>query len=528
MSTSALSLTDQAYLREDAVRSIIRDWQIYLRARLVYLTPDEPQPDVFERDTNTNRQEEAARDIAMLSQSTRAMFEQAVHERRETRRADLERNERIADPDELDRLTLSELLRESLQPDNGYILVPSRDEAGQIDWLEFRADELETLPDERSYRTAKRGAAQRERLKRIVAGVALIPVILLLVWTIFRSNDTPRSASATGASVNGASVSAWPATRLTLHGDTEPASWPLAPVDTSAWPNEKGAAYVRAGVWLPVTACAPVDSFAAFDEARIAGDGSVPERVYTLGKLADTPAPDLVLTACGDPAIHIAGMLQPAAAPPAAAIGESIPLADHQITLASVTVSGPADTPDVPQGAARITITLVGGDITAFAPVLRLSDGTQQTAPEIRTNSDGSTELRFLVTAPRETLPAELRLSDSAARQAARWIVQIAPPPERLRVLQERLLVADVYSNGDGTLSAVVTNTSDQPLELSPADVTIEYQGLRTPIDALQGSDTALVPGETRTLTLSLSADLQGSPTLWIGAQPYRVRTNRP
>jgi hypothetical protein len=152
-----------------------------------------------------------------------------------------------------------------------------------------------------------------------------------------------------------------------------------------------------------------------------------------------------------------------------------------------------------------------------------LGDGSQQTAPDVRTTDQGATEIRFLVPSPHEPLPAEFRLTDPTSHQVVRWMVTVAPPPDRLHVLNAALVVAGVTASGNDRLDVTVRNRSSQPLTLTAVDLPLDVQGVHSPLTAITGIDTPLAAGETRSLTLSLPSDLRGGATLSIGTVRYQI-----
>ena len=102
-------------------------------------------------------------------------------------------------------------------------------------------------------------------------------------------------------------------------------------------------------------------------------------------------------------------------------------------------------------------------------------------------------------------------------------MVLVAPPADRLHVLQAALVVAGVTASGNNQLDVTVRNRSTQPLTLTAADLPLEVQGVRSPLTAITGMDTPLAAGETRSLTLSLPSDLRGGATLSIGTRRYQI-----
>jgi len=524
MTRNAPTLATGALINEQQTRSLIRDWEVYLRAQLVLLTPADPRSDSFERDAHTAQRHESEQELAVIPSEVRNLFEKAVTVRRELRRGTLETPQRIADPDHLDRLAIQELLTEATEPDDtGHILVPTQADHGAVDWLEFRAADLAARPDERTYRGTGDSAASRERVKRILMGVAAVVLTVWAIWLFVQPDAATTTRRTSGATLNGTPVPAWRATTITIVADTQ-VSWPLTPATDSPWPTD-GQAHSRAGGTLPLQACIPMDSLTALTSVQIVGDGSTPDRRYTIVADDASVLPDLLLSPCGDAATRITGVLESDAVPSLPTVGNPQRLGTHDVAIAALRVQGAAESPDVPQGAARVILTLnaSGGDWTASAPTLRLGDGNQQTAPDVQTTDQGATELRFLVPAPHEPLPAEFRLTDPASHQVVRWMVLVAPPADRLHVLQAALVVAGVTASGNNQLDVTVRNRSTQPLTLTAADLPLEVQGVRSPLTAITGMDTPLAAGETRSLTLSLPSDLRGGATLSIGTRRYQI-----
>ncbi len=520
-----------AILNEHATRLLIQDWATYLRARLTLLAVVD-LGDAFEQDTQAAKRQDAEHDLAAIPADTRRLFEHAVTQRREQHRTRFEAEQhaeasgvpRMADPDLLDRTALRDLLTEATEPDDtGHILLPSPADHGEIEWLEFRAADLTARPDEHAYRVATRSNTDREKLTRIAAGVAALVLTGFAIWMLFRPDEATPSALG-AATANGTALSTWSVTTLTLVADTN-ATWPLLSTTDATWPSD-GQAYIQANAYLPTQVCVPIDTLSAVREVRIAGDGSTPERTYIISTTDTAPvAPDLRVAACSDPAIRISGMLQRITSAPVAVLGEVQQLGENQIVLRSIVVVGPAEQPELPQGAAQVGIALSGVNLdwTTAAPTLRLGDGTQYSAPEVRSVQNDTTELRFLIPAPSEPLAAEFRLTNPTTRQILRWKVMIGPPADRLSILRTTLKVEGITVSETNTLNVVVTNHGAQPLTLTAADIALDWSGVRSPLPAILGIEVPLEVGETRTLVLALPSDLHGVATLSIGAAQFRI-----
>ncbi len=518
-------------LHEQAAIGLLRDWTTYLTASLTLLTPDDPtSADSFEQAASSRQTDAAERDLAAIPPDERSLFERATSQRREERRRQIETEvraetnstPRLVDPDELDRIVLGELLREAREPDeSGHVLFPDAD-GQQIAWLELRVSALTERPDAATYRAVQRTTQDRKRLTRIAAGLAIVALLAFLAWYLLNP-DSEHTPALTSATANGQALTPWRATRLTVNGSTA-TSLTLTPITSDGWPTN-GQAHMRP-MGLPLRVCVPDAALADATTITLVGDGGVPDRAYTLS--SSPPAhPDLLITACDDTSHQIAGVVQSIRPAPLSAIGTALPISDGgNLTLDMVTVTGPAESSAVPQGAARISLRLRGAinrDWTAFVPTLRLGDGSQQMAPEMQMVAEGSTELRFLINAPSEPLAAEFRLTDPATRLVTRWQVPITPPIDRLHLLQQVLRIDGLTTSGEHELTLTITNTSLQPLTLAPTDLLLEREGTRQLLAGIRGIDTPLAAGETRSLTLVLPPELRGGATLSIGTAQYQL-----
>jgi hypothetical protein len=516
-----------AYVHEQATRQLVTDWATYLRAQLAMHAPTSAA-DAFEQDASSTLRSEAEADLAALPPESRALFERAVGQRREQHRSRMEAEQqadtrglpRMADPDLLDRTTLQELYREATEPDDtGHVLVPAADDTAALEWLEFRASDLDARPDERAYRTAG-SAPNRERTTRMLAGIAAVILTGVAIWMMVRPEAPAITDSGTRIQANGRALDPWPVRQITLAGETT-ATWDVRTTNTH-WPDDD-AAYLSTTDTFPLHLCIPTDSLSGITTLTLTGDGSSPLRRYAI--TPEASGADLQLVRCSDPSVLVYGVLQATTLAPLAQIGTSHPIGEHTITLLASSSTGPAESSDIPQGAAQVVVRLQGTglDWTSSAPTLRIADGSQHTAPEVRSLADNITELRFLIPAPAEPLAAELRLHDPVSQQINRWQLAITPPRSRLAVLQESLLVAGVTAGEGFSVQAVVTNQSQMPLTLTTADLAIEQNGSRNALPAILGLEAPLAAGETRTLLLTMPPDLRGVATLSIGAAQFRI-----
>jgi hypothetical protein len=524
---TTLTAHEGALVNEQTTRQLVQDWQTYLRSRLVLLAPDSAV-ESFEYDPDSLKRLDAERDIAAIPSDLRGLFERAVTQRREQHRQTQENTRShgsvLADADLLDRTALTELLGEASEPDEtGHILVPSPAEHGAIDWLEFRAADLTARPDERAYRIAHRGQASREKTTRIAAGIAIVLLLALAIWSIVRPEDIPANAANSGVFANGQALIPWPANQITISADTT-ATWKLIPTNGTQWPTD-GQAYVEAPAQLPLRVCIPSDALNAIRSIHIAGDGSIPDRVYSIATEApDQSIADLVLSSCADANMYITAILQSLEVASLHESGTEIRLGDQPVNLLNHTLTGAAEDSSVPQGATRVALRFraEGVDWTASAPSLRLGDGSQHTAPEVRLLEGNVTELRFLVPSLREVLPAEFRLT-GPNDNIIRWQLTIGPAPDRLTILQAALAVGEVSIWEQQTFSIPITNQSAQTLSISSTDFFIEQNGSRLALGTIDGIEVPLEAGESRILTITLLSDLRGVATLHVGAAQFRI-----
>jgi hypothetical protein len=522
------SMQQAIVLNEQVAIGLLRDWTIYLAAQLQLLDQRDAAPaDPFEQVAAEPPAERATRQLASLPPERRSLFERAVEERREERRAQLEAElraevgqpPRMLDPDLLDRTVLRELLHEAREPDEtGHVLFPDAD-GQRVEWLELRFSALAERPDQATYQ-ATAPSQDRERLTRMAAGVAIVVLLGFLFWYMTQSDQGSATHTA-GFSVNQQMLTPWSVTGVQL-GDAATAPLPLLPAPAQTWPADQQA-HIRLGSY-PLQICVPNAALEQSTTLILVGAG-VPDRTYTLG---GSPAhPDLLVSPCDDPERQVAGVLQSIQLAAPGKLGETRSLGDlHELTLAALVISGPAEESSIPQGAVRVGLALQGGparDWIALAPTLRLGDGTQQTAPEVIAAPEGRAELRFLINAPHEPMPAELRLTDPATRQVVRLQVVLGPPTDRLSLLSQRLRIERVTASGPRELTITLTNTGVQPLGLTPADLLLEQEGLPPTPPNITGIETPLPSAETRTLTLALPAELQGVATLRIGTARYRI-----
>lgn len=523
MTSMTPTLYEGALIHEQQTRDQVQQWIRYLRARLVLLTPMDLAADAFERDTASVQRSEAEQELVSLPSAMRTLFEQAVAQRREVQRSQLEAGQtHLADPDQVDREALHALLTEATEPDeSGHILVPAQSDTGTVDWLEFRAADLAVKPNDRAYRGGRTTSPSRRQ--QILGGIAIVGLLLFAIARILAPDSEATSSNRSGVLLNGTATTAMIERphSLTIEADTS-ATWPVQLLTDEAWPTD-GEAAIRDGQ-LPVQACIPSDELSAIRQVTITSASALTRRYAITDPATLRHSPDVILMACSDPTIRVVGVYQADPPTPLLTIGTPQTLAEQTLTLIAVTSQGAADTPDIPQGAARIVLVFQGADIdwASRAPMLRLGDGTVQTAPAVRMRDAGLTELHFLVSAPTESLPAVVQLTDPVSFATIRWSLSIDPPRSRLAVLTEALTIHAITLQANSLL-VTVQNRSTAALTLTPADVIIDGPSGRITPASILGIETALAPGEQREIRIPLPPDLRAA-TMQIGSYRYQLR----
>ena len=517
---------------ETQALSLIRDWRAYLRARRIIMG-QAVSANAFERDNDSLASEEAEADIAALGQERRLLFENAFQERRAAWQAVLEAEQPnstasiFLDQALVEQRALEEcleLVEGQRHPDGpGYVRYPAL--AGDpLTWHDAFLPQLDTLPDEAAYRLSQRHGKRRERLLRIGAGILLLPMCVLLLWTIFAPETAP--AHTADESPSDYELTVWPQAGLLIDGDTISQTLPLTRIDGQAWPDD-GQAYMLAGARIPAQLCIPGAALEAASHVHILGDGINPERIYSLHENGSTQ-PDLLIVSCGQAGHIRKAYLSDIKATAAAQLGDTLNLDGHiDITLEQVVVRGPAEDSSIPEQSMRVILRLSGvlSDSTApdwsvYAPTLVLLDGSLQAAPQIALR-DQAVELSYLVKSQHSLSEAELRLSNTAGRNM-RWRFALALPPDRSTLLGKALQIESMKATTD-VIDITVNNQGNSDFVLQASDFSITQQELPFAHTTIIGIDAALTPGETRHIQIALPEEAIGELTLSIGPYRYRV-----
>ena len=207
--------------QEDDV-ALWRDYYAFLTAKRVLLDVRiaEARAAFEQAEALEDQAKQAQLRLDAIPASLRAMFEHVLEERRQQVQADMEAElratrssgrARYADPDEVDRAALHELIGEAKgeTTENNLGLFP-RGIAGDIRWYALDVTELLAAPTAASY-TVRKGEGDDAR-KRIIqaVGAAVAGILFLGYWLLVpRTPAAPRLTTANAPAVNGAPVEVW-------------------------------------------------------------------------------------------------------------------------------------------------------------------------------------------------------------------------------------------------------------------------------------------------------------------------------
>jgi hypothetical protein len=537
MSISTIQHAQACY--EEEVAATWHDWRGYLQANLQILDARaaRPQAALDHDEDGAQGAGQAEQNLALIPSARRALFDAVRQQHLEQRRAVLEASlatpgaghPRLADPDDLERLALNELLAgaegrgEHAEP--GWGTVPL---GAARDWKWFQVDigDLTGMPDEAAYRASARSDG-RVRQLRAAAGVVAVLVLLGILWWTLPSDESASAGGRRGTiTANGKALAPRPIRTVTLvQANGTRATLPVTATDAAAWPESSGPLWRPAAI--PPQLCLPPDRLAGLSEVRIGGNGE-PEHAYTLKEVRSS-ATDLVLDACGagaGPARY--GTLTTVETPILHQVGEPVDLDGVSVTLETVAVRGPAEDPELPAGSLRVLLRVRGTVIewNAYAPALVLSDGRSIQSPQIALH-EGGAELRYLVTTPAPAPEAIWSLTLPPAGETRRWRLSLPPARDRTAVLRDALRVEEVTAERalDGIrLGITVHNRGPAPLMLSPDDLALAQGDLLLTTLPGAGLGLPLASGERRTLEFELAPAPQGPFTISLGAARFEIR----
>lgn len=534
--------------QEDDV-TLWSDYRSFLRAKRTLLEQRIAEGrGAFERSAQI--EEEAARAQAALDRipaATRELFEAVLETRRQETQSTLTAAQRgrRADPDEVDRQVLGELLAEaegeveSEQTPKGYGWFP-RGTPSDIRWYALEVSELLAQPTVANYSIVTEKDDARVALRKI--GIAVVLGILTLTvwyWSISRAPAAREQTAIAPLASIGSSAAAGASAPVLMDiqtiqqviattkdgqqqlivGSTTSASWPAT--------TQEVPAYWQRNAFAPLKLCVDSNILEGMTSLRILGGGSWPDRIYTISA-TEPRLPDLVMESCRGSAKRY-GTLQQLAPAASYDVGASVTLgkAEESIIVRSIAIVGPGQDPTMPAGQGRIIVTVQARpdlDWPAYAPTLIMPSGQGSLPAETIANSEGA-ELRYLVPLLSDSTPLAWDVTEPMSKQTARWRITLAPPPSRVEVLRRALEVRDLQvREQDGALAVtfVLVNLGDTPLHLVRSDIVVAQRDRQITTPDIGALASPLALDERREVTLSLPT---GEFTLSIG--PYRYRISR-
>ncbi len=524
---------------QEAIHAQWRDWTRYLEARLALLDVRIAERRVaFERDNNLEERADQARTVlAVIPQARRLLFDQLCEERRQVLQAGLESTlKERHDPDDVEREVLQALLNEAQgrhDPD-GWGVVPIQ-EGANLTWYEVHVASLRAAPDAATY-ALRDDDRQRMRSRYLLAGfLAVGGVLFLLIWFLWPGTAVePSVGSLHAAMVDGQPIKPWPVVGVIIeHPGLSPLTLPVLPRDTVslAQANDQPRAIWVPQQMMPLQLCLPDELLAQAHTLTLLSGEGMPDRRYRLDS-AETTRPDLRIDSCvGDGASRTASLFQslPVVDAP---LGTTQSLdGDHAATLVALSVVGPDEEPDLPQGQARVTLQLRAtmSDWVPYAPTLLLSSGQALLPAESPITTNGVTNIRYLIPLPVRALPIVWSLTSPDSGRVVRWRTILAAPLERSALLQKVLTVVAVSPLlQDSSLSLKITlhNSHDRPIQLTSGDLQLsgEVSNKLVPLTASDQGELVVLGG---TQTIILRTELQAAPTepllLTIGTARFRL-----
>lgn len=549
-----LKLNRSSAVAEEAVFAHWQDYRRWLRLRIELLDVSKAETggtvsfDDSDELDNQARSKMVEDSLKSLSTETRAIFERALEQRLNDARnaADFSQQRLNLDFDtDLERQTLVAMLdecegrgtdAEGHERDGSVGLVPIDPDA-ETGWYAVELVALDALPSDATYEIHEKQGWKEYRLQIIAVAVLVIGVVIFNVLPYLPSGEDVVAQVISGnASYNDLPLPAsFPAdlTLTTQGGETrdlriEPreAGWfppdlaDDAPADVLYWED--------AGISYPARLCVP-DAVPLADLASITIHDGVylPARTYRIAAGSGQPT-DLTIAPCngGESVAAVLDTVEPQAAHGA---GETVAISgETAITVLGVDVISRDRDPDLPPETVRVDVRVVvegaNPDWTALRPRLLLSTGTEYAMIGTpRAAGDGTVTVSYGIATPRYARDARWIISTDE-RHAARWQMLIAPPLPRATVLAQELAVGDPAITMQGTslrMELPLTNTSDLPLIVQPADLRLSYSGLdanAAPQPLIDGLTSPLTGGEARTITVTIPLSGERGMTLTLGS----------
>lgn len=545
MSVTQTSINDQADAAHvAAVIDQWRDWERYLLAHQKMLLADQAaaggSAHNFEQSSAAWEVQRAQgeADLRLIPSDRRRLFEGVRNSTRSDVQAQMEAEQRassgtatLVPVDHVDLETIELLLRKAHGTDHprGWGAVPMG--LGPEDWYELDLAQVEGPPSAADYSVARTDGLSSGQ--RIGAVLGLLVVGALLIWLTLPASQPATAATSRKLTINGDEVLPWTVRQVELQ-DHAGASLLLdvAAIEAAAWPQDKGAprAYWRSASVHPLELCVPDADQAAV--IRLRGQDDVPDRSYTISETSPVRA-DLVLASCSEETQTLRyGVFQQVTSGPEQKLDQmTLVSANRSIQVHQPRTVGPEDDPTLPVGQVRIVVAVTApGDVdwSKLAPILTLADGTPLLPGDQAATSAG-VELRYLVAAFDVPTEASWQISGAGPGGMLRWRVTLDPPLARVETLRQHLetseVTATLTARTTGQIVFRLRNTGSTPLLIKADDLQITQGAQSMALAALPELNSALAPGETRTVTMRVAPiDPAQEFVLTIGADRYSIR----
>jgi|GEM_PF-6477977 len=515
---------------------IIQEWQhwrAFLSANQALLDARVADESAQFELTDTDAQEANARlVIQSLPPALRTRFENVLERYRREMQQQMDQDRRAqgmrgnADPDEVERETLAQLMREceGLDTDDGLGRVP-RDDG---DWYGLDITSLLDVPADAYTIKGKVAPKQKQMALFAFGGVTLLAMLAFLLW--------PRSAPAAVIYsdvplVNGAVATTWQPVNVSFTQEGSEGSAPASRLPaTSSWPPAEPGE--QALLWEPAVhpleICLPLPTLDGLTEVTI-HHAEQPARRYGVRESAQQA--DLVVYACGQnaPRYAVIQTTLPLATQP---VGESVATDEQSIIVRGMVMQGRGQDPALPPDQARAVVTVSTEqmvDWPLWEPALTLESGEHLAPEQIIEREDHLYDLVYLIARPAAPIHVAWTITTEEAGKL-RWRTTLDPPPTREAALADSLVVrvaaidAGVVEHGDVpiTLTLQLTNRGALPLLVQRDDLVLirDERPQPLPIDNENLFRSPLQPDQQVT-QMALLTVKPGNLTLRAGAVQY-------
>jgi hypothetical protein len=542
MTTSALARAEAAF--REQIHAQWRDWRAYLRAHLTLLDAElAPVSNAFEQaETQETWTAEAERVLATLAPAQRSLFDQVRDERRQQLLAiaEISRLDRAGTrhqlPVDVERQALVELLAEAEGTAEGDERIADQGDVplridGTLQWYRVSVSALLAAPGAAAY-SVQSSTADDLRKRMVLAGMLGVGMVLFLaLWFLWPRGRPATVNTALHPTGNDTPADVWPVVAVRLGMDTtNTATLPVSPTTALDWPSvpaNTDPVFWNTGAIAPVRLCVPARRLEGLSQLTLVSMGEIPARTYALS--TTRAGTDLVVEPCQRSAKTATryGVLQSTTLPVSLKLGEGAALPNEErVIVEAIRIVGPGEDSTLPTGSARIVVQVNGPalDWPAYAPTLLLATGERAASPEHVARTNG-VELRYLVALPASDLAVAWSITPPGSLTPLRWRATLAPPPDRLAVLRDALLVRDVAvtaaPDGSTSLQLTLVNTSTYPLPLRSEDLTLTQGASTLTLPDLAVLRQPLAPGTEQRIELPLDADTLSTPLVFT-VGPYR------